>query len=117
VGDSRGGCLPSDAGALLLRQVDRQIGLTRKLADYTNVRHPGYVRHSVLHLLRQRIGAIALGCEDLNDPTPLREDPANVVRSGRPVAKSPGVRFLHRDGDGTAVFSVQSGVHRFESPL
>ena len=72
VGNFLGGRLTSDAGALLLREVDKELGLTQKLADcISDTRHPSYVRHRLVHMLRQRIGAIALGYEDLNDHTTL----------------------------------------------
>jgi hypothetical protein len=62
---SNGGALTSDAGVLLLRQLDERLGLTRRLARcLVDRREPGKVRHDVLLLLRQRIYQIALGYED-----------------------------------------------------
>jgi hypothetical protein len=84
VGDFLGGRLTSDAGVLLLREVDKQIDLTRRLAEcITDYRHPGYVRHSIEQMLRQRIYAIAAGYEDLNDHSTLREDPVMQVVAER----------------------------------
>jgi len=85
VGDFFGGRLTSDAGLLLLREVDRKMGLTQRLADcITDARHRSYVRHTTEQMLRQRVGAIAAGYEDLNDHATLREDPVMQVLAERP---------------------------------
>ena len=76
VADFCGGTLSSDGGALLLRQVDARLGLTRSLAQcFYDSRQPLYVDHSVQQLLSQRIYGLALGYEDLNDHERLRLDP------------------------------------------
>ncbi len=82
-----GGALTSDAGALLLRQLDERLGLTRRLARcLVDRREPGKVRHEVGSLLRQRIYQIALGYEDCNDADQLRADPALKLAVGRAPA-------------------------------
>ena len=74
--DFSGGTLSSDAGALLLRQVDRSLGLTQSLAlCFGDGRNQFWVEHSVQELLRQRIYGTALGYEDINDHERLRLDP------------------------------------------
>src|SRR5260221_12631842 len=74
--DFSGGTLSSDAGALLLRQVDRNLGLTRALAQcFGDGRNQFWVEHSVEELVRQRIYATALGYEDINDQERLGLDP------------------------------------------
>jgi hypothetical protein len=79
-----GGALTSDAGALLLRQLDDRLGLTRRLAGcVVDRRERGKVRHEVRSLLRQRIYQIALGYEDCNDADHLRFDPALKLAVGR----------------------------------
>jgi hypothetical protein len=76
VADFSGGLLSSDGGALLLRQVDAHLGLTRRLAQcFYDTRDQLYVDHSVQQLLAQRIYGLALGYEDLNDHERLRLDP------------------------------------------
>jgi len=73
--DFSGGNITSDAGALFLREADRRLGLTESLAHcITDPREQDQLTHSVLRMLRQRIYGIALGYEDLNDHTTLRED-------------------------------------------
>ena len=76
VGDFTGGTLSSDGGVLLLRQIDRGLGLTRSLAGcFCDRRDPRFVEHALPELLAQRIYALALGYEDLNDHAQLRRDP------------------------------------------
>jgi hypothetical protein len=74
--DFAGGDLTSDAGALLLREADRRLGLLDAL-DHAlpDPRHPDLITHPQRALLAQRIFGIALGYEDLNDHTTLRHDP------------------------------------------
>ncbi len=73
--DFSGGHLSSDGGVLLLRQVNRGLGLTRSLAQcFQDLRNPIYVDHSVKSLLDQRLYGLALGYSDLNDHKSLRLD-------------------------------------------
>ena len=70
-----GGCISSNGGALLLREVDRRMGLTAAVARALGDRRQrGKVRHEVVTMVRQRVHAVALGYEDLNDHDALRAD-------------------------------------------
>ena len=74
--DFDGGALSSDFGALLLRGIDRQIGLTERLAAaIRDKHHKSYVDHPLRDLLAQRIYQIAAGYADANDANSLRRDP------------------------------------------
>jgi hypothetical protein len=74
--DFEGGALSSDFGALLLRGIDCQIGLTARLAAAVrDKRHPSYIDHPLRDLLAQRIYQIASGYADGNDANSLRHDP------------------------------------------
>ena len=75
--DFKGGQITSDGGALLLREIDNKLKLTKKAAGLINdKRDKRKIKHSVLSMLRQRIYGIAQGYEDLNDHNELRKDPA-----------------------------------------
>ena len=77
-----GGPITSDAGALLLRPVDQRLSLFDQVADcFTDHRNPDRIQHSLRTLIAQRIVAIALGYEDLNDHDQLRHDPLMVLFS------------------------------------
>ena len=95
-----GGSITSNAGALLLRGIDRSIGLfDRVAACFTDRRDPRLTEHSVHTLVAQRITGIALGYEDLNDHDFLRHDLAARARhrrDGRQGARPPGGPLLPR---------------------
>lgn len=82
--DFSGGHLSSDGGALLLREVDRRLGLAEKLAAcFTDRRDPRLLEHPAELLIRQRIFGLALGYEDLNDHDNLRRDPLMATACGK----------------------------------
>ena len=73
--DFSGGAISSDGGLLLLREVDRRLKLTERVAKVVHdPRNPDLITHPLVDLLRQRIYGIAQGYEDLNDHDSLRED-------------------------------------------
>jgi len=73
--DFSGGDITSNGGVLLLRQADRLIGLTASVARrLTDARQRGKVAHGFAAMLRQRVFALALGYEDVNDHAALRFD-------------------------------------------
>ena len=77
--------MSSDFGALLLRGIDRQIGLTERLAAaMQDKRHQSYIDHQLRDLLAQRIYQIASGYADGNDANSLRHDPLLKLRVERP---------------------------------
>ena len=72
-----GGDITSDGGVLLLRQADRLTGLSDSIArTLSDPRRQASCDHDVPGLVRQRLYAIALGYEDLNDHDGLRQDVA-----------------------------------------
>ncbi|HEY0342475.1 MAG TPA: IS1380 family transposase [Steroidobacteraceae bacterium] len=83
-----GGAITSDAGALLLGETDRAIGLSERFAAcFTDARAAELVEHSVSTLVMQRVVGIALGYEDLNDHDELRHDPVLAVLAGKLEAR------------------------------
>ena len=82
--DFSGGYLSSDGGVLLLRQVDRSVGLSRKLSRcFLDRRNQDFVEHSVQELVAQRIISLAAGYQDLNDHNRLRLDPLMALAVGK----------------------------------
>ena len=74
--DFEGGALSADFGVLFLRGMDRQIGLTARLAAAIHdTRHPSSVDHALRDLIAQRVYQIAAGYADGNDANSLRHDP------------------------------------------
>jgi hypothetical protein len=79
-----GGTITSDAGGLLLQQVEQATGIIRQYAAcFTDHRDPDRIEHTLEQLLAQRIYALALGYEDLNDHDELRHDPLLAVLAGK----------------------------------
>jgi hypothetical protein len=75
-----GGTITSHAGALLLGQLDKGLGLIRRFTGcFIDRRDPRYVEHRLETLLGQRVFGLALGYEDLNDHDELRKDPVMAV--------------------------------------
>src|SRR5881398_739618 len=82
------GLVTSDAGALLLGAADRAINLVGRFAGcFHDERRAEYIEHEVATLVGQRVFAIALGYEDLNDHDELRHDPMMAVLAGKLAAR------------------------------
>ena len=78
--DFSGGILSSERGLLLLRQVDRALGVSAAVAScFRDGRDVRWVYHSVQQSLAQRLYVMALGYEDLNDHALFRRDPSLAV--------------------------------------
>jgi hypothetical protein len=89
--DFDGGDISSDGGALLLREAERLTGVIRQFAAcFADHRNPDLTEHTVEELIAQRVYALALGYEDLNDHDDLRRDPllATVVGKADPTGKA-----------------------------
>jgi hypothetical protein len=79
-----GGTITSDAGALLVREVEARTGVIARFADcFADFRDPELIEFTAEELLKQRIFALCLGYEDLNDHEELRRDPLLAVLVGR----------------------------------
>ena len=86
--DFNGATLTSDAGALLLREIDKRIGLIDAINRcIPDPRNEFFIVHQQRTMLAQRIFGIALGYEDLNDHQSLRQDPLFQIVSERGMTK------------------------------
>ena len=85
--DFSGGDLSSDAGVMLVRQVDRRIGLSHAAARALgDARDPSRIAHSLRDLVAQRLYGLCCGYEDLNDHDRLRDDLLMQTAVGRDTA-------------------------------
>ena len=96
--DFDGGHVSSDAGLVLLKDIDDQLGLTHALAAVlADSRDARRIHFTSEDLLKQRIFQIAAGYEDANDANTLRHDPIfkllldRLPETGAPLASQPTI--------------------------
>jgi hypothetical protein len=113
VADFNGGEVSSDAGLLFLRETESQIGLINQVAEALHDhRHPGYIKHKIVHLLTQRVFQIACGYEDGNDCNELRHDPIlkiaceRLPESDDPLASQPTMCRFENAPTRTALYRI-----------
>lgn len=74
----------SDAGLLLIRQIEENIKLCQGIANcLTDKREPAKIEHTLTQLITQRVYQIIAGYEDANDSNRLRQDPILKLVCGR----------------------------------
>jgi hypothetical protein len=84
VAEFNGGTISSDGGGLLLQETDSKMNLLARFSEcFVDCRNQKLIEHSIEQLIRQRVYALALGYEDLNDHEQLRQDPLLVVMAGK----------------------------------
>jgi hypothetical protein len=106
-----GGAFSSDGGLMLVRQVDRRIGLSKAVAEALHdPRNPERITHELRDLVAQRLYGLCCGYEDLNDHGQLRQDPLmqTAVGTATELASSPTLSRLEtrRRGDIVALNRV-----------
>lgn len=112
VGRFDGGEISSDGGGLLLSEVDRCIGLMPRLGQcFVDHRRAESIEHDVQSLVAQRVYAIALGYEDLNDHDTLRSDSLLAVMVGKRDPQ--GLHRVREQDEGSALAS-SSTLNRLE---
>jgi hypothetical protein len=107
-GQFNGGTMTSDAGGLLLRETDRRMNLLPRLGEcFLDGRDPARVQHSIAAMIAQRVSALALGYEDVNDHEQLRQDPVLKLLAGHEDLEQPlaGKSTLNRLELGTGANS------------
>jgi hypothetical protein len=84
VAEFSGGTISSDGGGLLLQETDARMNLLARFSQcFIDGRNPILTDHSVEQMVRQRVYALALGYEDLNDHDQLRQDPLLGLMAGK----------------------------------
>lgn len=107
-----GGNITSDAGVLLLREVEKRTGLIAGLAQcFSDYRDARWVEHTLEELLGQRLFGMCLGYEDLNDHDQLRADPMLAVAVNK--ADPLGMNRLREEDRGKAL-AGKSTLNRLE---
>jgi len=107
-----GGNICSDSGGVLLQQTERITGIISQFAEcFTDHRNPDLSEHTVKELIAQRIYALALGYEDINDHDQLRNDPLLAVLVGK---KDPTGKDRIRKRDKGKSLAGKSTLNRLE---
>lgn len=105
-----GAGISSDAGVLLLRELDRKLKISKQITSrLPDCRNQSYVVHSLESMVRQRLYALALGYEDYNDHDSLRKDPllqSAVERAENLAGKSTICRFEQNTDSIAAIDSL-----------
>ncbi|HOV15336.1 MAG TPA: transposase, partial [Spirochaetota bacterium] len=74
--DFDGGNITGDAGIIIVKQIDTELKISKKMSDsIKDTRDQSKIEHTLEHLLQQRIYQILLGYQDCNDANTLRNDP------------------------------------------
>ena len=112
IGRFDGGKISSDAGAVLLREVEKRTGILERLAGcFRDYRNEDRIEHPVDSLVRQRVYGMALGYEDLNDHDSLRHD---VVMGLLSEKQDPSGRDRVREQDQGKAIAGKSTLNRLE---
>jgi hypothetical protein len=107
-----GGSVTSDAGGLLLREIEAKFHFIDQFAAcFTDHRDPNLVEHTLPELLKQRVFALCLGYGDLNDHDRLRHDPLLAVLVGK---KDPQGAQRARARDRGKALAGKSTLNRLE---
>src|SRR5215831_20580394 len=111
--DFDGGRLSSDAGLILLKDIDDQLGLTRALAAVlADARDARRIHFTPEDILKQRVLQIAAGYEDANDSNTLRDDPIfklmldRLPETGAPLASQPTISRFENSVSRTAIYRM-----------
>ena len=108
-----GGHITSDAGGLLLREIEEGQRFIRDFSDcFTDLRSPRFIEHSVGELISQRVYGLCLGSEDLNDHDQLRADPLLALLCGKKDLEGKGRR---KERDRGRPLAGKSTLNRLET--
>jgi hypothetical protein len=108
-----GGTITSDAGALVLREVDQRCKILDSFVEcFIDGRHRAYCDHGVRQMLAQRIYGICLGYEDINDHDQLRYDPLFAALCEQDDVEG---RRRKRAGDNGKALAGSSTLQRLET--
>ena len=112
IGRFDGGKISSDAGGVLLREVEKRTDILERLAGcFRDYRNEERIEHTVASLIRQRVYGMALGYEDLNDHDSLRHD---VVMGLLSEKHDPSGRDRVREQDQGKAIAGKSTLNRLE---
>lgn len=104
-----GGDVSSDGGVLLLRKLERRLGLLDRVAQVlADPRDPERIDHTLEEMLKQRVFGLVQGYEDLNDHATLRTDVLMQTACERdtPLASAPTLCRLENRATRAAAWAI-----------
>ena len=104
-----GGDISSNAGILLLSEVDKRLNLCQRVARLIpDTRRQASCEHSIEELIKQRVYALALGEEDLNDHSELRNDLVlqTAICKDKPLASASTLCRFEKNADRESAIAV-----------
>ncbi|MGH7412004.1 MAG: IS1380 family transposase [Candidatus Methylomirabilis sp.] len=111
-GQFDGGVITSDAGGLLLREVEKRTKILERFAAcFIDHRDGERIEHTVQELVAQRVYGLALGYEDLNDHDQLRQDPLLAILAEK---EDPTGESRVRERDQGKALAGKSTLNRLE---
>ncbi len=123
IANFEGGRITSDAGIVLMAELDKKLKITARFAQcFRDYRSSSYIDYSVHELLAQRVYGIGLGYEDVNDHDQLRYDPAlalalsklNFIESAEAVLAGKSTLNRLEYCPETVIDQASSRYHRIE---
>ena len=112
VGRFDGGEITSDAGGVLLREVEHRSRILGRLSQcFRDHRDPDRIEHSVEALIKQRVLGLCLGYEDLNDHDELCRDRLLALLCDRDDLRG---EWRRRESDHGQPLAGQSTLNRLE---
>jgi Transposase DDE domain group 1 len=102
-----GGDIVSDGGVMLVRQVDRRLGLTQAAARvFDDKRRAASVKHSIAELIAQRVYGLCCGWEDVSDHNTLRRDLVLQTAVGRSEELASAPTFSRLENSATSAHAA-----------
>ena len=121
IADFDGGNISSDAGLIILKEVEKNIGIIKAIESVLeDKRDSRYVEHQYWEMISQRVFQIASGYEDANDCNYLKDDPIlklctdKLPLSDEPLASQPTMSRFENTPSRVELYKIaQAMVHNF----
>jgi hypothetical protein len=111
-----GGTITSDAGALLLREVELANRFIERFSQcFLDTRDPRYLEHTVKEVIARRTIELCFGYEDTNDYDELRRDPLLATVCGKLDPSGQNRRHARDRGKALAGKSTLNRLETYEA--
>ena len=123
--DFEGGAVSSNGGLILLSEIEKSLGLSKKIASVIpDYRNPEKITHTQESMVKQRLLGLCAAHEDLNDHDDLRYDllMQTLVGTSETLASAPTLCRMEARSEKRAMFNLQKYlvelfINKHKSPL